>query len=266
MKTVFSELKTIPYHLPGSGRFFFQATLFRVGAALASLQGDSEFACNAGDLDSIPELGRSPGGGHDNLLQYSCLEKPHGQRSLVGYSLWGHKESDMTERLSTAQPLETFKTLASCRHLSLNSPSPAGPRQVSKPSTWLLGQLYHQVPTHCLNLKISVSGTWEFPFLANSPVHLKQFLMYLNQHLGFCGSRVLRAFLFVCFCFKITVLTESHTLCFFFFTFVFNLNPHHGHLSRLIQAELPHSLEQLQGITLGGGAIICLPILLLMHM
>ena len=34
-------------------------------------------------------------------LQYSCLENPHGQRSLVGYSPWGHKELDMTERLST---------------------------------------------------------------------------------------------------------------------------------------------------------------------
>ena len=39
----------------------------------------------------------SPGGGHGSLLQYSCLENPHGQRSLVGYSPWGHKESDMTE-------------------------------------------------------------------------------------------------------------------------------------------------------------------------
>ena len=45
-----------------------------------------EFACNAGDLSSIPGLGRSPGGGHDNPLQYSCLENPHGQRSTVGYS------------------------------------------------------------------------------------------------------------------------------------------------------------------------------------
>ena len=45
----------------------------------------------------------SPGGGHDNPLQYSYLENPHGQRSLVGYSPWGHKESDTTERLSTAQ-------------------------------------------------------------------------------------------------------------------------------------------------------------------
>ena len=33
-----------------------------------------ESDCNAGDLDSIPGLGRSPGGEHDNPLQYSCLE------------------------------------------------------------------------------------------------------------------------------------------------------------------------------------------------
>ena len=35
--------------------------------------------------------------------QYSHLENTHGQRSLVGYSPWGHKESDTTERLNTAQ-------------------------------------------------------------------------------------------------------------------------------------------------------------------
>ena len=58
----------------------------------------------AGDIravGSIPGLGRSPGGGHVNPLQYSCLENPHGQRSLVGYSPWGRKELDMTEQLST---------------------------------------------------------------------------------------------------------------------------------------------------------------------
>ena len=42
----------------------------------------------------IPGLGRSPGEGHGNPLQYSCLENPHGWRSLVGYSPWGGKESD----------------------------------------------------------------------------------------------------------------------------------------------------------------------------
>ena len=59
--------------------------------------GGKESTCNAGDLDSIPRLGRSSGGGHGNLLQYSFLENPHGQRSLVGYSPLGCKESDMIE-------------------------------------------------------------------------------------------------------------------------------------------------------------------------
>ena len=61
-----------------------------------------ESTCNAGDLGSIPGLGRSPGRGRGNPLQYSFLENPHRQRSLAGCSPWGHKESDMTEKLSTA--------------------------------------------------------------------------------------------------------------------------------------------------------------------
>ena len=62
-----------------------------------------ESACNEKDLGSIPGWGRSPGGGHGNPLEYSCLENPHGQRSLVGCSLQGPEESDMTERPSTGQ-------------------------------------------------------------------------------------------------------------------------------------------------------------------
>ena len=53
------------------------------------------------DAGSIPGLERSPGGEYDNPLQYSCLENHHGQRSLAGYSPWGHKESDRAERLGT---------------------------------------------------------------------------------------------------------------------------------------------------------------------
>ena len=63
----------------------------------------TESACSARDLDSIPGLRKSPGGGHGSSLQYSGLENPHGQRSLAGYSPWGCKESDTTEPLSTAQ-------------------------------------------------------------------------------------------------------------------------------------------------------------------
>ena len=55
---------------------------------------------NAGDIRDvglIPGSGRSPGGGHGNPLQYSCLENPHGQKSLAGYHPWDHEELDMTE-------------------------------------------------------------------------------------------------------------------------------------------------------------------------
>ena len=59
--------------------------------------GGKESTCNAGDLGSIPGSGRSPGEGHGNPLQYSCLENPQGQRNLAGYSTWGHKELDRIE-------------------------------------------------------------------------------------------------------------------------------------------------------------------------
>ena len=70
--------------------------------SLPAVGSDSkESACNVGDLGLIPGLGRSPGGRHGNPLQYSCLANSSGQRSLAGYSLRGHKESDMTEQLHT---------------------------------------------------------------------------------------------------------------------------------------------------------------------
>ena len=48
----------------------------------------------------IPEFGRAPGEGNGNPLHHSCLESSNGERSQAGDSLWGLKESDMTERLS----------------------------------------------------------------------------------------------------------------------------------------------------------------------
>ena len=46
------------------------------------------------DTGSIPVLGKPPGEGHGNPLQYSCRDN---QRSLAGYSPWGCKESGSTE-------------------------------------------------------------------------------------------------------------------------------------------------------------------------
>ena len=65
--------------------------------------------CNAGDLGSIPGSGKSPEGGHGNPLQYSCWEKPHGQRSLASCSPWGHKELDTIELLSTHTSMKSEK-------------------------------------------------------------------------------------------------------------------------------------------------------------
>ena len=60
-------------------------------------------ACNAGntgDMDSIPGLESSPGGGKWQPTPVLWPEKSHRRKSLAGYSLWGRKELDMTEQLS----------------------------------------------------------------------------------------------------------------------------------------------------------------------
>ena len=58
----------------------------------------------------IPGLGRSPGEGHGNPVQYSCLENPMDRWSLAGYSPWGHKELDTTE--ATQHTSCAYKKLA----------------------------------------------------------------------------------------------------------------------------------------------------------
>ena len=60
-----------------------------------------ESACNAGDPGLILGSRRSPGGGHGNQLQCSCLKNPMDRGDWR--ALWDHKESDTTERLSTAE-------------------------------------------------------------------------------------------------------------------------------------------------------------------
>ena len=77
---------TIPF---SGGPHFVRTQMTSLVAQMAK-----NYTCNAGDQGSIPRLGRLPGGGHGNQLQYSFLENPHGQ---AGYSPWGHKELDMTE-------------------------------------------------------------------------------------------------------------------------------------------------------------------------
>ena len=66
-------------------------------------------ACNEGDPGSIPGLGRSPGEGNGNPLQYSCLK-----RSLVGYSPWGRKEGVTKSWTRLSNFTFTFQWLRLC--------------------------------------------------------------------------------------------------------------------------------------------------------
>ena len=82
------------------GHFFLSLGLFFsliIPMGFPSSSSGKESTCTAGNPGSIPGLRGFPGGGHGNPLQYSCLENPHRQRSQVGYSSLGCKESDITE-------------------------------------------------------------------------------------------------------------------------------------------------------------------------
>ena len=105
-----------------------------------------ESACNAGDLGSIPGLWRSPGGGHGNPLQYSCLEKPHGQRSLVGYRPWGPKSRT---QLSTEQTLSLTSSVLLA--MPFHFPMPLVSQMLRlKP----VGTLKNIWPVHCKTTQI----------------------------------------------------------------------------------------------------------------
>ena len=64
-------------------------------------EGSSSICCG-----HLQPLGPNSGEGNGNPLQYSCLEKSHGWRSLVGCSPWDRKESAMTERLHLGSSIQ----------------------------------------------------------------------------------------------------------------------------------------------------------------
>ena len=83
-----------------------------IGYPLMGFPGGSdgkESACNARDFGLICGLGRSSGGRHGNLLQYSCLESLQGQRSLAGYSPQGHSQTDRATKHTIREVRESRK-------------------------------------------------------------------------------------------------------------------------------------------------------------
>ena len=77
------------------------------------LRGKIKSSCNAGDLCLISALGRSPGEGHGNPLQYSYLENPMDRGAWgAACSPRGHKESDATE-VAKQQQRNSFQHIVS---------------------------------------------------------------------------------------------------------------------------------------------------------
>ena len=94
---------------------------------------------NAGDEGSIPGWGRSPGEGNCNSTPQFLPGKFHGQRSLAGYSPWGHKESDTTEHTHICSCANLQWILIQTQELTASGPGPA-PVQTCANLRWFLMQ------------------------------------------------------------------------------------------------------------------------------
>ena len=82
---------------PGSGKSSGEGISCPLQYSWASLVAQMVKNLPAMQEACVQSLGwEDPPRGGRNPLQYPCLENPHGQKSLAGYSPWGHKELDMT--------------------------------------------------------------------------------------------------------------------------------------------------------------------------
>ena len=93
-----------------AGRFF---------TSCATREMTKNFLASPGDMSSIPGLGRSPGEGNGNSLQYSCLGNPTDKRAWQAVVHGGFKELHMTEQLNNNKILYSLMTESSLISASL---------------------------------------------------------------------------------------------------------------------------------------------------
>ena len=92
-----------PSFTPGSGRSPGEGMGYPFQYSWASLVAQMINNLPAMRETRVRSLGRSPEGGHGSPLQYSCLENPHGRKSMAGYTPWGHRvRHDWATKHSTA--------------------------------------------------------------------------------------------------------------------------------------------------------------------
>ena len=121
-----------------------------------SLSPGKESACNAGDVGSTPGWGSYPGGQHGNPLQNSCLENPHGQRSLAGYKSTGSQRVGQAWIPPVSAPLSGWFS----KGQRVNTGGFQGPKanSVIKP---LGGRRQPQMPTERAGMA-GFQQNWEF--------------------------------------------------------------------------------------------------------
>ena len=109
----------------------FVIVLFYFLKSLPGRSDSKESACNAGDLGLIPGMGRSPGGGHGNPLQYSCLENPV-DRGAWRVTVRGETESQ-TRLNDRAQPHTSWAARLTRRFSVVNAELSVGIALVTPP-------------------------------------------------------------------------------------------------------------------------------------
>ena len=121
-------------------------------------------------MGSIPGLGRSPGERKGNPPQYSYWENPNGQKSLVGYSLWGRKESDTAEWAHMhTNPLNDSFSVRTLRQLLLMTYSvkilPDSPLFAYSCTSWQAPETMKWTMFLFRCFKLSLLCTDDFPYL-----------------------------------------------------------------------------------------------------
>ena len=99
-----------PSSIPGSGKSPGEGIATPVFVGFPGSSDDKRISLQCRRPGFNPWVGKILGGGHGNPVQYSCLENPHGQRSLAGYSPRDRKELDTTEWLSIHMSIINIRT------------------------------------------------------------------------------------------------------------------------------------------------------------
>jgi len=133
-------------------------------------------------------------------FQYSCLENPHGQRSLAGYSLWGRKVPDMTEGTSRSQQhstsflvgMDVFRHKADIYLILEGSLKEFSwlAKWISIPASYMRALNFLHPQHHLCCLQAHFSALHSIVVVSHCPLHLFPFHAMMLNHLNICFGEI----------------------------------------------------------------------------